>query len=297
MENTILGLDIGGTSIKGGVLVQGKLQDIRSIPTPAGESQEYILETIATFIDSYGGYDFVGIGIGIPGLVDARRGLVLGLANIPSFQQVPLKKFLEDRFGKPVEVNNDANCFALGVHKFGPGRPFKHLVGITLGTGVGGGIVINGQLYSGLNSAAGEWCGAAYLDSTFEDYCSGKFFEREYQSRPKALAKLALAGDPVALKAFDEFGQHLGELLKVILYSLAPEAIVLGGSIRKTFPLFEKSLRATLATFAYPSVLEQLQLLISDLDETGIHGAVALLDLKVHRPQLSTDDGPQSTAH
>lgn len=280
MENTILGLDIGGTSIKGGVLVQGKLQDIRSIPTPAGESQEYILETIATFIDSYGGYDFVGIGIGIPGLVDARRGLVLGLANIPSFQQVPLKKFLEDRFGKPVEVNNDANCFALGVHKFGTGRPFKHLVGITLGTGVGGGIVINGQLYSGLNSAAGEWCGTAYLDRTFEDYCSGKFFEREYQSRPKALAKLALAGDPVALKAFDEFGQHLGELLKVILYSLAPEAIVFGGSIRKTFPLFEKSLQATLATFAYPSVLEQLQLLISDLDETGIHGAVALLDLK-----------------
>jgi glucokinase len=291
MENTILGLDIGGTSIKGGVLVQGKLQDIRSIPTPAGESQEYILETIATFIESYGGYDFVGIGIGIPGLVDARRGLVLGLANIPSFQQVPLKKFLEDRFGKPVEVNNDANCFALGVHKFGPGRPFQHLVGITLGTGVGGGIVINRQLYSGLNSAAGEWCGAAYLDRTFEDYCSGKFFEREYQSRPKALAKLALAGDPVALKAFDEFGQHLGELLKVILYALAPEAIVLGGSIRKTFPLFEKSLRARLATFAYPSVLEQLQLLISDLDETGIHGAVALLDLKVHRPQLSTDDG------
>ena len=65
MENTILGLDIGGTSIKGAVLVQGKLQDIRSIPTPAGESQEYILETIATFIDSYSAYDFVGIGIGI----------------------------------------------------------------------------------------------------------------------------------------------------------------------------------------------------------------------------------------
>lgn len=297
MEQPILGLDIGGTSIKGGVLIQGKLQDIRSIPTPALESQRVILETIATFIESYRLHDFAGIGIGIPGLVDAHRGMVLGLANIPSFQQVPLKKFLEDRFGKPVEVNNDANCFALGVHKFGPGRPYQHLVGITLGTGVGGGIVLNGKLYSGLNSAAGEWCGASYLDLTFEDYCSGKFFQRIYQSRPKALAKLALAGDPIALRAFDEFGHHVGELLKVILYSLAPEAIVLGGSIRKTFPLFEKSLRATLGTFAYPSVLNQVQLLISDMDETGIHGAVALLDLKVHRPQLSTDDGPRSTAH
>ncbi len=288
MEHIILGIDIGGTSIKAGVLVSGQLQDIRSIPTPAGESQEDILETIATFIDSYGGYDFVGIGIGIPGLVDARRGLVLGLANIPSFQQVPLKKFLEDRFGKPVEVNNDANCFALGVQKFGPGRPFQHLVGITLGTGVGGGIVINGQLYSGLNSAAGEWCGATYLDMTFEDYCSGKFFNRVYQSKPKTLAKLAQEGDPVALQAFDEFGRHVGELLKVILYSLAPEAIVLGGSIRKTYPLFEKSMRATLQTFPYTSVLAKLQVLVSDLDETAIHGAVALVNLQAE---------PTATAH
>jgi glucokinase len=149
-----------------------------------------------------------------------------------------------------------------------------------LGTGVGGGIIIHGKLYSGVNSAAGEWCGASYLDGTFEDYCSGKFFNRVYQSKPRALAKLALEGDPIALKAFDEFGTHVGELLKVILYSLAPEAIVLGGSIRKTFPLFEKSMRATLQTFAYPSVLTKLQLLVSDLDETAIHGAVALIDFK-----------------
>ena len=154
MEKAILGLDIGGTGIKGGVLIKGHLEDIRSIPTPALESQEYILETIATFIESYSHYDYVGIGIGIPGLVDTREGVVLGLANIPSFQHVELKKFLSTRFGKPVFVNNDANCFAIGVHKYGVGRPFKNLVGITLGTGTGGGIVINGQLYSGVNSAA-----------------------------------------------------------------------------------------------------------------------------------------------
>jgi glucokinase len=118
------------------------------------------------------------------------------------------------------------------------------------------------------------------LDGTFEDYCSGKFFNRVYQSRPKALAKLAQEGDPVALQAFDEFGTHVGELLKVILFSLAPEAIVLGGSIRKTYPLFEKSMRATLQTFPYTSVLAKLQVLVSDLDETAIHGAVALVDLQ-----------------
>jgi glucokinase len=280
MENIILGIDIGGTSIKAGVLVSGHLQDIRSIPTPALERQEVILEALATFIESYLPYAFEGIGIGIPGLVDPKEGVVLGLANIPSFQHVELRKFLTIRFGKPVFINNDANCFALGVYKFGVGKGFQNLVGITLGTGVGGGIIIHGKLYSGVNSAAGEWCGASYLDGTFEDYCSGKFFNRVYQSRPKALAKLAQEGDPVALKAFDEFGTHVGELLKVILFSLAPEAIVLGGSIRKTYPLFEKPLRASLQTFPYTSVLAKLQVLVSDLDETAIHGAVALVDLQ-----------------
>jgi glucokinase len=280
MEHVILGIDIGGTSIKAGVLVSGHLQDIRSISTPALESQEVILEALATFIESYCIHSFTGIGIGIPGLVDPKEGIVLGLANIPSFQHVELRKFLTARFGKPVFINNDANCFALGVHKFGVGKGFQNLVGITLGTGLGGGIIIQGKLYSGVNSAAGEWCGVSYLDMTFEDYCSGKFFNRVYQSRPKALAKLAQEGDPFALKAFDEFGTHVGELLKVILFSLAPEAIVLGGSIRKTYPLFEKSMRTTLQTFPYTSVLAKLQVIVSELDETAIHGAVALVDLQ-----------------
>ncbi|MDP4656416.1 MAG: ROK family protein [Algoriphagus sp.] len=280
MEHAILGLDIGGTSIKAGLLLGGQLQAIRSIPTPALESQELILETLAAFIESYLPQSFAGIGIGIPGLVDAQMGIVLGLANIPSFQHVELRDFLVNRFGKPVWINNDANCFALGVHQFGIGQGFQNLVGITLGTGVGAGIIIHGKLYSGVNSAAGEWCGTPYLDRTFEDYCSGKFFNRVYQSKPKTLAKLAQEGDPIALQAFDEFGRHVGELLKVILFSLAPEAIVLGGSIRKTYPLFEKSMRATLQTFPYTSVLAKLQVLVSDLDETAIHGAVALVNLQ-----------------
>ncbi|TDQ15132.1 glucokinase [Algoriphagus boseongensis] len=278
MQKAILGLDIGGTGIKGGVLVNGHLEDIRSIPTPAHESQEYILQTIADFIHTYEYHELIGIGIGIPGLVDTKQGIVLGLSNIPSFQHVELKKYLTTKFQKPVFINNDANCFAIGVHKYGVGKPFKNLVGITLGTGTGGGIVINGHLYSGSFSAAGEWCSAPYLDHNYEYYCSGKFFQNFYHSKPKALAKLALTGDAEAQKAFDEFGHHLGELLKTILYALAPEAIILGGSIRKTFPLFKKSMYETLQTFSYPTVLENLKILISELDETAIHGAVALVD-------------------
>ncbi len=280
MEKAILGLDIGGTGIKGGVLIKGHLEDIRSISTPAKENKAFILETIAAFIETYLHHDFAGIGIGIPGLVNVEEGIVLGLANIPAFQHVELKKFLTDRFSKPVFINNDANCFAIGVHKFGVGKKFKNLVGITLGTGVGGGIVINGHIYSGVNSAAGEWCSAGYLDNNFEHYCSAKFFTNYYKSKPKALAKLAMAGDENALKAFDEYGHHIGELIKHILYALAPEAIVLGGSIRKSFPLFEKSLYQSLAKFDYPTVTEKLQILLSELDETAIHGAVAQVELE-----------------
>lgn len=280
MEKAILGLDIGGTGIKGGVLVKDHLEDVRSIPTPAKESKEFILETIALFIESYMGYDITGIGIGIPGLVDVEKGEVLGLANIPAFQHVELAKFLENRFSKPVFINNDANCFAIGVHKFGVGKSFKNLVGITLGTGVGAGIVINGHLYSGISSAAGEWCSAPYLDYNFEHYCSGKFFHHYHDSKPKLLAKRAKAGDPEALKAFEEYGRHLGELIKHILYALAPDAIVLGGSIRKTYPLFEASLKKSLSSFAYPTVLEHVKILLSELDETAIHGAVALVDVE-----------------
>lgn len=280
MQKAILGLDIGGTTIKGGVLINGHLEDIRTIPTPAKESQEFILETIAIFIESYLHHDLEGVGIGIPGLVDVEKGIVLGLANIPAFQHVELGKFLTERIGKPIFINNDANCFALGVHKFGVGKKYKNLVGITLGTGVGGGIVINGHLYSGVNSAAGEWCSAPYLDHNFEHYCSGKFFHNYYQTKPKAMAKKAMAGDPEAIQAFEEFGHHLGELIKHILYALAPEAIVLGGSIRKTFPLFQKSLYRSLESFGYPTVLEHLKILLSELDETAIHGAVALVDVE-----------------
>ncbi|MDO9554009.1 ROK family protein [Rhodonellum sp.] len=277
-EKAILGMDIGGTNIKAGVMIGNVLQDIRNIPTPSQESQEFILEAIAEMIASYLHHEIQAIGIGIPGLIDTENGIVLNLGNIPSFRKVHLREFLQARFGKPVFINNDANCFALGEYKFGEAKIHKHIVGITLGTGLGCGIIVNRHLYCGFNCAAGEWCSVPYLDQDFEYYCSGKFFLNHYQKKPKSLSKLAYAGDPEALKAFAEYGNHLGELIKNILYTLAPEAIVLGGSIRKAFPYFKESLYANLATFKYPSLSQNLKILISELDETAIHGAVALVD-------------------
>lgn len=274
----ILGMDIGGTSIKAGVLINGELLDIRTFPTPSLESQETILEAIASFIGDYLHHDFFAIGIGIPGLIDTESGIVLNLENIPSFRKVHLRDFLQSRFGKPVFINNDANCFALGEYKFGAAKEFSHVVGITLGTGLGAGIIVNGHLYCGFNCAAGEWCSAPYLDQDFEYYCSSKFFISKYGVKPKVIYKRALEGDKNALEVFREYGFHLGELIKNILYILAPQAIVLGGSIRKAYPFFKESMMDNIATFKYPSISSNLKILISDLDETAIHGAVALVD-------------------
>ncbi|WP_373495940.1 ROK family protein [Aquiflexum sp.] len=277
-EKPILGLDIGGTNIKAGVLVVSDLVDIRTISTPSRESQESILETIADLISSYVHHDFFAIGIGIPGLIDTDNGVVLNLENIPSFRRVHLREFLETRFAKPVYINNDANCFALGEYKFGEAQVYQHVVGITLGTGLGAGIIVNGHLYCGFNCAAGEWCSAPYLDQDFEFYCSSKFFHSKFNAKAKSLSKKAARGDKMALEAYKEYGHHLGELIKNILYTLAPQAIVLGGSIRKAYPFFKESMEANIATFKYPSISANLKILISDLDETAIHGAVALVD-------------------
>lgn len=275
-SNPILGLDIGGTNIKAGVYVDGALLDVRIVPTPAQESQEKVLETIAELISGYVVYGFHAIGIGIPGLIDVGRGVVLNLSNIPSFQKVCLKDYLQGRFQKPVFVNNDANCFVLGEYKFGEAKVYRHVVGLTLGTGLGGGIMANGQLYCGVLAGAGEWCGLSYLDRDFEYYCSGKFFQGNYGKKAKVLVKLAKGGDQEALGAFEAYGSHLGELIKNILYTLAPEAVVLGGSIRKAYPYFKDSLHRQLETFQYKPVSDSFKLLISELDEAGIHGAVAL---------------------
>lgn len=277
-DKPILGLDIGGTNIKGGVFIGEELIDIRSVPTPAEESQEFVLETIADFIATYLCHDIGAIGIGIPGLIDVENGIVLNLHNIKSFKKVKLKHFLENKFALPVNVNNDANCFILGEHRFGAAKNYKHVVGITLGTGLGAGIIVNNHLYNGVNSAAGEWCSVAYLDNTFEHYCGSKFFMTYYGKKPEIIAKLAEKGDLAALEAFENYGIHLGELIKNILSTLAPEAIVIGGSIRKAFPLFKDSMYAKIDTFIYPSVKGNLQIIISELDETGIAGAVALIE-------------------
>lgn len=284
----ILGMDIGGTKIASALGINGTLFFNQTINTPSTSSQEEVLETIVGQISKYVKYGFREIGIGSPGLIDTTQGIIYQLANIPSFKEVNLKSYLENKFNVPVHINNDANCFIIGEYL--NAQRYRHMVGITLGTGIGIGIIANGRLYGGQLCGAGEWGGISYLNKTYEDYCSGKFFRAREGMSSKELYAKALDKEPLALAIFQEYGTHLGKLINQIMFAYAPEAIVLGGSISKAYPFFKDNLKQLIRTFPYQVIRDNLHIYVSDTEDAAIHGAISLADQTVESGSSVQED-------
>lgn len=254
-----IGVDVGGTKISAGCVENNKLTKSYTLPTPADE--EKVLDTIVNTINALGMQDFSAIGVGIPGLVDTKNGIVHDVHNIPSLSNVALKAELESIFHKKVEINNDANCFVLGAKNYGKGQHFSNLVGLTLGTGLGGGLILNGKLYEGVGTGAGEFGFLPYKDSILEDYCSGKFFKKQYRITGEEASRRAAKGDVKALEMFSLFGYHLGEAIKMIAHVFAPEAVMLGGSVSKNFNFFKESMWGAIRNFPYDHVVDHLTII------------------------------------
>ncbi|MBC8491251.1 MAG: ROK family protein, partial [Candidatus Marinimicrobia bacterium] len=176
LDKTIIGVDLGGTKIQVGRIRQNKIEQEFYRPISADEEEEIVLTEVIEAIEQVYTKDVDSIGVGVPGIVDVERGIVYDIVNIPSWKEVFLKDRLEARFDCPVYVNNDANCFVLGEKYFGKARSFANIVGITLGTGFGAGIIINNHLYVGKNCGAGEFGMVSYNDRNYEYYCSSQFF-------------------------------------------------------------------------------------------------------------------------
>ncbi|MDP4209041.1 MAG: ROK family protein [Bacteroidota bacterium] len=273
----IIGIDIGGTKISMGKIADNKLLTELNFPTNAARPKEEIIEDIINGIGKLNDPDVVGIGIGVPGLVDEKDGIIYDLTNIPSWKEVHLKKHIEDAFEKPVRVSNDANCFALGEKVFGKGEKYKNLVGITLGTGVGAGIIVNGELCTGKLSIAGEFASIPYKDRNYEFYCSGKFFVENYGLTGKEVHDRALSGDIKAIRILDEYGENLGDLIKTILLVLGPEAIILGGSGAKSFRFFQKAMMESIRQFPFKRIIKNLAIEVSKNEKIALFGAAALI--------------------
>lgn len=272
----IVGVDLGGTNVRAAAVRDGKIvaRAVRRISGKAAE--EVVLGQIFETIDEVIAGEVSGIGIGVPSVVDVERGIVYAVENIPAWREVPLKDKLESRYGCAACVNNDANAFALGELHFGKGRGYRNMVGLTIGTGLGAGIIIDGRLYGGPNCGAGEIGSIPYRDATVEHYAAGQFFQHEAGVGGDVVFERAQRGDAGAVRLFHAFGLELGHAILTILYAYDPELIVLGGSIARAFPFFEGGMRERLKSFAYQHALKRLVIACSENEDVAILGAAAL---------------------
>ena len=273
----LIGIDLGGTKIAAARVNDNRISKIlhRLVPALSKNPQD-IVDVIVKMIENLMDEEVLGIGIGIPGLVDRQKGIVHDVQNIPSWKEVHLKTVLEDQFDVPVFLDNDANCFALGELRFGNGKMENDFVGLTLGTGMGGGIIKNGFLIPDAHCGSGEFGNIPYLDSIYEDYCSGKFFVKKYGLKGEEMAEAARENDDFALKAFEEFGKHVGNAIKTIKLAVDPKKVIVGGSVAQSSEFFKISMWKELLDFPFPKTLDDFDVIFSDVKDIAVLGAASL---------------------
>lgn len=272
-----IGVDLGGTNMRAGRVENDCLVAQASERTPKSpKDTAETIDLLERVIRSVWTPEVSAIGIGVPGLVDRQNGVVYNLVNIPHWDVVALREILEARFGVRVVIDNDANCFALGERVFGVGRQYENFVGLTLGTGLGGGIIQQGRLLADSNCGSGEFGMMPYRDNILEYYCSGSYFMNIWGVDGKTMYERALKGDAEALEAYRQLGEHIAAAVKIVMLAVDPEMIVFGGSVAAAHALFEKSLWENLRDFAYPNSVKRLRIFFSEMENPAILGAASL---------------------
>ena len=255
MKTYAIGVDIGATKTNFVLLRNWKV--VRSKKTftlkTKGKLIKAVEENIQKLIFGIPKSQILGVGIGVTGPLNEKRNLILNPPNQKYLRLCPLAKIIKNDLSKDFKIktkmDNDVNCFTSGEALLGAGKQAKSVLGITLGTGVGAGMVINKKLYRGNFGSAGEVghmvikfdgpkcaCGSS---GCFEEYGSGKFFKRKGVD-PKALSAEAGRGDKEALKIFREYGSFVGIGLSNAINLFDPEMVVLGGGIANAYSLFIK---------------------------------------------------------
>ncbi len=275
-DQKVIGLDLGATNIRGGLIHGGQLSQIHSRRIQSMGTVEEVLDDIYAIIDQLIDKEVVAIGIGVPSVVDVVQGIVYDVQYIPSWKEVHLKSILEKRYHIPVFVNNDGNCFVLGEYYFGKGAGVENLIGLAIGTGLGAGVIINHRLYAGPNCGAGEFGMVDYLDHCFEYYASGQYFQNVYHTDGQVVYDKAKAGDLQAQQYYAEMGKHLGNAIKMIMYTYDTSLIIFGGSVRHAYPFFSKTMWERINSFAYKKSLAKFRIELSQLENSGILGAAGL---------------------
>jgi glucokinase len=274
-----IGVDLGGTNIRAGIRSGDTITGHRQVALRDKESLDNTLQQLKDLIRPLVSKEIESIGVAAPSVVDAEQGIVYDVVNIPSWKRVELKAILEAEFNLPVAVENDANCFALGEYRHGKAKGLRNVVGVTLGTGVGSGLILDGKIYRGSNGGAGEVGYLNYRNKDFEFYGGSFFFDEVHGTNAVDVYNEAVAGKPNALRIWEVYGMHIGNLVKSLVYAYDPDAIVFGGSITKAFDFFEPSLRETIASnFHFPRSMERLRILRSENEHITLLGASSLVN-------------------
>lgn len=314
----MVGVDLGGTKIRTVVATaEGEIVAGDQRPTAAAGGPEAVIERVVGSVEAAlrragaSLEQIVGIGVGAPGPVDVRRGAVVMAPNLPGWRDVPLREALRQRLGVAVHLANDASVAALGEHRFGAGRGSQHMVYITVGTGIGGGLIIDGALYEGAAGGAGEvghmvlepqgppcGCGAR---GCLEALAAGPAIARQAESalggaagRPSLLRGLAggllggvtaemvvqaaRQGDALSLEVLATAARYLGLGITNVVHLCNPELVVVGGSVAKAGELLLGPARRVLRQRGLPLLAEAVRVLPGELgDDAGTLGAVALV--------------------
>jgi glucokinase len=285
----VFGIDLGGTAIKLGCFDEvGYCSQSRSIPTPQPSTPEAVVAAMAEAIAQMDpDRRCVAIGLGTPGPADASGRVAQVAINLAGWKNVPLADWLEEKCDRPTIIANDANCAGLGEFWLGAGKPFQHLILLTLGTGVGGAVILNGELFVGRQGTAGE-LGLITLDpngpecnsgnrGSLEQHISVQAIRRETGLEPDELGRRADAGDLDAIAFWKHYGEQLGAGLASLIYVLTPEAIIIGGGVSASAAHFFPTAIATIEQRVLPSSRPDLQVLTAKLgNQAGMVGAAKL---------------------
>ncbi|MDD2970980.1 MAG: ROK family glucokinase [Lachnospiraceae bacterium] len=309
MSKVCFGVDVGGTTIKMGLFdMEGTVLDKWEIPTRTVEKGSKILPDIAEAVKhkmqerSIEKENVEGVGVGVPGPVDAD-GVVHVAVNL-GWGVLDIKKTLEDLTGLHVEAGNDANVAALGEMWKGGGVGHKNLVAVTLGTGVGGGIIVNGQILTGATGAGGE-IGHIHVEDTEADCCNcGNKGCLEQYASATGIVKLAnkklaattettvlrdgevsaktvfdavKAGDKVAMEIAEQFGEYLGKGLASIAGVVNPEIFVIGGGVSKAGTIVLDYIKKYYTPYVFQGSRDAIFALATLGNDAGIYGAAKLV--------------------
>lgn len=306
MKEYLLGIDIGGTKCvvnygykEGDQLFV--LEKERYSTTTVTETIDTILQSVEDMMQKYAlsEENLRAIGISCGGPLDSKKGIVMSPPNLPGWDNIPIVKLVEERFGIPTGLQNDANACALAEWRYGAGRGTQNMVFMTFGTGLGAGLILNGELFTGANDNAGE-LGHIRLSEfgpvgygkagSFEGFCSGGGIaqiartllwekwqmgesvswckpQEVEQVTAQKVAEAAHNGDELALEIFDISAKSLGKGLSIVIDILNPESIVIGGIYTRCEELMQGRMLEIIRKEALPNAQKVCTVMISELGE------------------------------